>query len=117
MEPVMIRVYDGDRELLRPLFREAEDSDEELTAYLGLGEVLVADDASRIVGHLQLIDDGPDAVELKNMAVAATVRGQGIGRLLVDAARQRCREQGIVRMTVATAAADVGNLRFYQRLG
>ena len=51
------------------------------------------------------------------MAVAAGVRGTGIGRDLVDRALTDSRAAGQDRMIVATAAADVGNLRFYQRCG
>jgi ribosomal protein S18 acetylase RimI-like enzyme len=65
-----------------------------------------------VVGHVQLVDS-----EIKNMAVAASHRGRGIGRALIDAAVGLIRSRGEGRLTVATAAADVGNLRFYQRAG
>jgi ribosomal protein S18 acetylase RimI-like enzyme len=110
--------YDGDRARLRSLFEEAEDSPDQLDAYLDDGRVLVARLADQIVGHLQLVDTGQDdEVELKNMAVAAAVRGTGIGRALVDRAVEDSRTRGYDRLSVATAAADVGNLRFYQRCG
>jgi GNAT superfamily N-acetyltransferase len=51
------------------------------------------------------------------MAVAPRRRGQGVGRALVDAAVAAARAGGASRLEVATAAADVGNLRFYQRCG
>ena len=51
------------------------------------------------------------------MAVVPAERGTGVGRALVVSALRRCRAEGWHRMVVATAAADVGNLRFYQRLG
>jgi ribosomal protein S18 acetylase RimI-like enzyme len=104
-----IELYCGDRETLRPLFELAEDSRELLDAYLPVGEVLVAIDGEEIVGHLQLVED-----EIKNLAVAEAHRGRGVGRALVAAAVDRAR--GDV-LRVATAAADTGNLRFYQRLG
>jgi GNAT superfamily N-acetyltransferase len=103
-----IEPYTGDREALRPLFELAEDSRAELDAYLHAGVVLVARDGEEIVGHLQLVDD-----EIKNMAVLESHRGRGVGRALVGAAIARA--PGPLR--VATAAADTGNLRFYQRLG
>jgi lactoylglutathione lyase len=109
---VRIEPHTGPRAELRALFEEAEDSAQELDAYLGAGEVLVAVAAGRVIGHLQLID-GADASEIKNMAVAPDQRGRGVGRMLVRAAIDRTRS----RLVVATAAADVGNLRFYQRLG
>jgi len=36
---------------------------------------------------------------------------------LVEAAVVRCRIRGGHRLIVSTATADIGNLRFYQRLG
>jgi GNAT superfamily N-acetyltransferase len=51
------------------------------------------------------------------MAVQPDRRGTGVGRALVVAALARCTADGWSRIVVATAAADTGNLRFYQRLG
>ena len=51
------------------------------------------------------------------MAVTAERRGTGIGRRLVERAVAWSRQTGYLRMTVATAAADIDNLRFYQRRG
>ena len=115
---VQVDWYDGDRAALRGLFEEAEDSPAELDAYVGQGRVLVARLGDAIVGHLQLVDTEHDGVvELKNMAVAEAMRGTGIGRHLVHRAIAASRAAGRTRLTVATAAADVGNLRFYQRCG
>ena len=113
---MVIRWWDGDREVLRGLFREADDSAAEVDRYLGSGDILVAEDNGLVVGHLQFVD-GDGAVELKSMAVLAERRGTGVGRALVEAAVEHCRRGGASRMVVATAAADVGNLRFYQRQG
>jgi len=111
-----VEVFEGDREILRSLFREADDSDQEIDVYLSAGDVLVAEDDGEIVGHLQLVG-GEDDVELKSMAVAEGRRGGGVGRALVEAALRRCRDRGVRRITVSTASADTGNLRFYQRQG
>lgn len=110
------RRYDGDREALRPLFREADDSEQAINGYLTRGDILVAVDATGIVGYGQLII-GTRTAELKSMAVLEERRGAGIGRALVHAILQRCRESAVKRLLVATAAADTGNLRFYQRQG
>jgi len=56
-------------------------------------------------------------IELKNMAVTAERRGTGIGKRLVECAVTSSRTSGYRQMIVATAAADIGNLRFYQRRG
>ncbi len=113
---MMVHRYDGDRDLLRPLFREADDSEQQIDTYLGLGAVFVAEDDAEIIGHVQVIT-GDDAAELKSMAVAESRRATGIGRALVRAALEHCRQNAAKRLLVATAAADIGNLRFYQRQG
>jgi GNAT superfamily N-acetyltransferase/catechol 2,3-dioxygenase-like lactoylglutathione lyase family enzyme len=115
---VQIDRYTGPRSALRDLFEEAEDSALEIDAYIDAGEVLTARIHGDVVGHLQLIEaPANDAAEIKNMAVRATHRGRGIGRALIDAAIDQTRNRGRRTLIVATAAADIGNLRFYQRAG
>jgi ribosomal protein S18 acetylase RimI-like enzyme len=113
-----IEWYDGDRQALRALFEEAEDSRAELDTYIDTGRVLAAWVGDDVVGHLQLTAPGPDGeIELKNMAVQAEYRGAGIGRALVRQALRLSAAAGARCLLVATAAADVGNLGFYQRCG
>jgi predicted N-acetyltransferase YhbS len=115
---MVIDWYEGPRRALVELFALAEDSQQQLDAYLDLGRVLVARDAETVVGHLQLVPTGRDGeIELKNMAVLPSRQGAGVGRALVETAVDRSRTSGWRRMVVATGAADVGNLRFYQRVG
>ncbi len=116
--PVAIREHAGPRAGLRALFELAEDSAQELDAYLDTGRVLVANDGDRVVGHL-LITDAADAgaAEIRSMAVEEALQGRGVGRALVAAAIALTRDEGRTTLVVATATADIGNLRFYQRLG
>jgi lactoylglutathione lyase len=116
-ETVHVEHHAGPRSELRPLFEEAEDSAPELDAYIDAGEVLVAITGGRVVGHLQLVDIATDTSEIKNMAVEAAHRGRGIGRKLIQAAIDLSRARGRSSLIVATAAADVQNLRFYQLAG
>ena len=70
------------------------------------------------MGHLQLTDTGhPGQAEVKNMAVREDQQGRGVGRRLMHAALTLLAAEGITTVRVATAAADIGNLRFYQRQG
>ena len=115
---VAIDWHVGPRSKLRFLFEFAEDSQRQLDEYLELGRVLVARRGPVFLGHLQLVPTiAPGEIELKNMAVVPEQRGGGVGRALVEAALRKCGGEGWARMVVATAAADTGNLRFYQRLG
>jgi catechol 2,3-dioxygenase-like lactoylglutathione lyase family enzyme/GNAT superfamily N-acetyltransferase len=117
-EPVRVELHAGPRDGLRALFAEAEDSPEQLDAYVDAGDVLVARTGERVVGHLQLVDlADASGSEIKSMAVETAYRGRGIGLRLIQAAVDRTRAQRRSTLVVATAAADVGNLRFYQRAG
>lgn len=115
---IRIALHDGPRGDLRELFELAEDSRSQLDAYLNLGRVLVAIDEHDIIGHIQIVG-GPGAgqCEVKNMAVRVSHQGRGIGRTLVEAAIDLVAAQSCKTLLVATAAADLDNLRFYQRLG
>jgi predicted N-acetyltransferase YhbS len=110
-------VHAGDRGQLRSLFELAEDSTAQLDAYLEQGTVLVAACDGEVVGHLQLVTAKPGVLEIKNMAVRPSHQRRGVGAALVAAALVAARGGRNPLVQVATAAADTGNLRFYQRLG
>jgi ribosomal protein S18 acetylase RimI-like enzyme len=117
-DDVRIEPYTGARTDLRWLFELADDSPTELDSYLHAGRVLVALSGPDVIGHIQLVDtDRPGRVELKNMAVREAARGRGVGARLVRAALAVAAAGSASEMVVATAAADTGNLRFYQRHG
>ena len=116
--PMHIDRYDEDRALLLPLFKLADDSPAQIARYISRGEVLVARDDDQVIGHVQIVETEDVSVfELKSMAVEETRQREGIGRSLIKAAVARCRVRNGHRLIVSTAAADTGNLRFYQRQG
>ena len=115
---IRIEIHRGSRDSLRALFELAEDSAAELDSYIEAGRVLVARSGTEVIGHLQLTSTGdPGQAEIKNMAVTESRQGQGVGRRLVQAAVDLVAAEGMATILVATAAADIGNLRFYQRQG
>jgi GNAT superfamily N-acetyltransferase len=115
---VRVELHRGPRSELRALFALAEDSAAQLDSYLDCGRVLVGLEGDQIVGHLQLTDAAlSGAAEIKNMAVLGSHRRRGIGRALVATAVELARQEGRGALLVGTAAADLDNLRFYQRAG
>jgi ribosomal protein S18 acetylase RimI-like enzyme len=116
-DPAMtsIEMHAGMRGDLLELFRLADDSEAMIASYLDHGEVLVASESNTVVGHVQILDE--DGWQINSLAVAASYRGRGLGRRLVEAAIELARSRGARAIEVATATADVGLLRFYQRLG
>ncbi|MCD2197615.1 VOC family protein [Actinomycetospora endophytica] len=116
--PVDVELYRGERDDLRPLFELAEDSPSSLESYLDTGRVLILRLRGEAVGHLQLLGgSGTDQAEVKNMAVYEGLQGRGLGGRLLRAAFALLTAEGVRGVRVATAAADVDNLRFYQRHG
>jgi GNAT superfamily N-acetyltransferase len=115
---VTIEEYAGPHREVEWSFRLAEDSDQQLDSYIDLGRVWVARAAEgEIVGHVQAVARDRSRWEVVNTAVAEHARGQGVGRALLHRAVDEARSAGVARMILATATADVGNLRFYQRCG
>jgi GNAT superfamily N-acetyltransferase len=115
---VTVEEYAGPHRDLEWSFRLAEDSDAQLDSYIDLGTVWVARTPDRVVvGHLQAVDRDGGAWEVVNTAVAEHARGHGVGRALLERAVEAARTAGASRVVLATATADVGNLRFYQRCG
>jgi GNAT superfamily N-acetyltransferase/catechol 2,3-dioxygenase-like lactoylglutathione lyase family enzyme len=114
----MIEWFEGPRTALADLFALADDSPEQVGRYRDLGRVLVARDGPTVVGHLQLVPTEPEGqIEMKSLAVREDRQRSGVGRSLVDRAIAVCRDEHRAELLVATAAADTGALRFYQRLG
>ena len=108
-DEVRIETYDGPRVNLRSLFELAEDSAAELDSYIEAGRVLVAVSEGEIIGHLQLTGTGdPRQVEIKNMAVREARQGQGVGRLLIQAAVDLVAAESVTAILVATAASVLG---------
>jgi GNAT superfamily N-acetyltransferase len=115
---VTVEEYAGSHRDLAWSFRQAEDSDRLLESYIDLGRLWVARNSDGgVVGHLQAVVREADVWEVTNTAVAESARGQGTGRALLERVVAESRAAGVARVILATATADVGTLRFYQRCG
>jgi ribosomal protein S18 acetylase RimI-like enzyme len=115
---VEIELFDGPRRELDALFAEADDSESEIADYRDLGVVLVARQDGKVIGQALVVETGePGEFELKSLAVAEECRSGGIGSALVQAAIRHCRARDARVLLVATAAASIGALQFYQRQG
>jgi GNAT superfamily N-acetyltransferase len=62
-------------------------------------------------------DLGERVGELESLVVAAHARGAGLGSLLIGAARERLRAQGVTRWIVSVVDANEGAVRLYEREG
>jgi GNAT superfamily N-acetyltransferase len=115
---VTIAEYTGSHRDLEWSFREADDSEVLLDAYIDLGRLWVARaNGGEVVGHLHVVPRDEEVWEVTNTAVVEAQRGRGAGRALLERAVDEARAAGVRRLILATGTADVGNLRFYQRCG
>lgn len=115
---ITIEEYTGSHRDLDWSFREADDSEDLLDAYIDLGRLWLARAADgEVIGHLQAVPRDEDVWEVTNTAVVESQRGRGAGRALLERAVDEACACGASRLILATGAADVGNLRFYQRCG
>jgi ribosomal protein S18 acetylase RimI-like enzyme len=114
---VRIEEFTGERRELLGSFRLADDSEQRITSYLPDGRIWVARSAGAVVGHAQAVPHGPGTWEVANIAVAEDRQGHGIGRALLERVVEEARAAGVARIELATAAADTGAIRFYQRSG
>ena len=115
---ITIEQYTGSHRDLDWSFRQADDSEDLLNAYIDLGWLWIARAADgEVIGHLQAVPRDEDVWEVTNTAVVESQRGRGAGRALLERAVDEACAAGARRLILATGAADVGNLRFYQRCG
>jgi GNAT superfamily N-acetyltransferase len=85
--------------------------------------LVVVEDAAQVVATLQLsflphlVRGGGERAQLEAVRVAATHRGSGLGRRLVEWAIDRARERGCALVQLTTDATRPDAHRFYESLG
>jgi len=85
--------------------------------------VFVAEADGAIAGTYALIildnlaKRGARAGVVEDVAVFPTYQGRGIGRAMMDHAREECRRAGCYKMTLSSNVAREGAHRFYDALG
>jgi GNAT superfamily N-acetyltransferase len=133
MSDLQIReATEGDVEALAPLFSVLgyETSPAVLRERLArlrsadpAGRVLAAfDGAGRAIGFLTLhqtpVLHRPTAVgRITALAVDPAAQGRGVGRRLVEAAEQVCRDAGLARIEVTSGLSHTPAYDFYRHLG
>jgi GNAT superfamily N-acetyltransferase len=76
----------------------------------------VAELSGSVVGLAGLIVRGNQA-EVEPVVVAADARGQGVGRMLVAAAVEAARADGIGQIKVSPVARNAEAIRFFHQIG
>jgi len=85
--------------------------------YVAAGDVVGATIAGKPVGVYVLTDNGDGVMELKNIAIAIQLQGQGLGKILIRHALAHAEGLGASRVEVGTGNSSLEQLRFYQSVG
>ena len=122
--PLLGKLFDEYRQFYK-LPTDIQKAGSYLRARLAAGEsvVLVAEDeAGHLMGFTQLYPTwcsllaGPVYV-LYDLYVAPSARQRGVGRALLEAATERGRRDGKLRMTLSTARTNLTAQSLYEALG
>jgi len=82
----------------------------------GSFEVLIDED-KKIVGSVGLYRIRPTICEIRKMYLAANLRGQGLGRRLLNHALSKAKELGYLRVELETASVLKEAIALYERYG
>jgi predicted GNAT family N-acyltransferase len=75
---------------------------------------MAAFEDDHMLGCCMLVQEGPETVRLRQMAVVNDVQGKGIGRALMQFAENLARDRGYKRITMHARKNAVG---FYEKMG
>ncbi|RWZ58784.1 GNAT family N-acetyltransferase [Halobacillus fulvus] len=106
-----------DREKYLPLLLLADEDEQIVRSYLYEGELyaLTTDDQTVAAALFTFPED--HTVEIKNIAVEDTHRGQGYGKKVITWAFDHFKNKGYEKMIVGTSNSSIDNLIFYQKVG
>lgn len=99
------------------LLLEADPSESMIRSYLSEGNCYVAEAGDKLVGVYVLTPLSQTAAEIKNIAVAQTVRGQGLGKKLVLHALAEAERLGYGTVEIGTGNSSLDQLALYQKCG
>jgi ribosomal protein S18 acetylase RimI-like enzyme len=85
--------------------------------YIFASSVYVAIIDAQIVGVLALLPIDETLIEIKNIAVAETHQGKGIGKKLLAFAFSEANEKGFQDIQIGTANSSIGQLALYKKMG
>jgi ribosomal protein S18 acetylase RimI-like enzyme len=117
MDTINIRLLSNEDQKPYDLLLLADPSVFMLEKYLSASAVYVAEMDALIVGVYVLFPIDTTTVEIKNIAVAETQQGKGIGKQLLEHAIAQAKARGFSEIKIGTANSSIGQLALYQKMG
>lgn len=112
-----IRLLGKEEALPMGLLLEADPSEKLVRAYCAPGRCYVAEEGQAVLGVYVLLPLSDTVVEIKNIAVEETRRGQGLGKQLVLHALTEAAGLGFRTVRIGTGNSSFGQLALYQKCG
>ncbi|MCC6793429.1 MAG: GNAT family N-acetyltransferase [Thermomicrobiales bacterium] len=106
------------RDAYLPLLMLADESESEVRGYYQRGDLYALDDeAGAPLGMILAIPEPDGSVELKAVAVDASMHGKGVGKRMLAAVLADLKRRGVKHVIVGTANPGIGQLAYYQKAG
>ncbi len=112
-----MRLLGTEESLPMKLLLEADPSEELVRSYCVKSRVYVAEIDDAIIGVLVLLSLDRTDVEIKNIAIAESSRGNGYGKALVSYALSEAERLGFRKVVIGTGNSSLGQLALYQKCG
>jgi ribosomal protein S18 acetylase RimI-like enzyme len=108
----------SERDAYLPLLLLADDSETEVRGYYQKGDLYALDDESGApLGMILAIPEPDGSVELKAVAVDASMHGKGVGKRMLLAVLADLKARGVKHVVVGTGNSGIGQLAYYQKAG
>lgn len=104
-------------EKYKELLLEADPSEEMVSDYINRGIMFELVIDREIKGVMVLLERSPQTVEIMNISVDESWQGRGMGKKLLKHGLAYAREQGYLKVTIATGNSSIGQLALYQKCG
>jgi ribosomal protein S18 acetylase RimI-like enzyme len=95
----------------------ADESEQQVRSYMQLGNLYEYAAGGEIAGIVLAIPVEEGTMELKAVAIAPALQGQGVGKQMLLAVLEELRARGLRRVVVGTGNAGIGQLAYYQKMG
>ncbi|HSP23301.1 MAG TPA: GNAT family N-acetyltransferase [Planococcus sp. (in: firmicutes)] len=112
-----IRLLGKEEPLPVELLLEADPSEKLIRSYCRESRVYTAENGDGVIGVLVLFPLDAAVVEIKNIAVAKSERGRGIGKKLIFLALEEAKRLGFCKAVIGTGNSSLGQLALYQKCG
>jgi ribosomal protein S18 acetylase RimI-like enzyme len=95
----------------------ADESEQQVRSYMQRGDLYEYAADGEVAGIVLAIPRDEGTVDVKAVAIAPALQGQGVGKRMLLAVLDDLHARGVRRVVVGTGNAGIGQLAYYQKAG